>query len=64
MKEVGKNLKIVHLGKMREKCFNSLVSSREERILEGKIREYQKIPNKFLKILMMNWKFRKKTDNF
>jgi hypothetical protein len=36
MKEVEKNMKIGIKKKMREKCFNSLASSREGRILEEK----------------------------
>jgi hypothetical protein len=46
---------------MREKkCFNSLTNSREERILEGKIGIIKKFPKKFLNILRMIMKLRKK----
>jgi hypothetical protein len=40
--------------------FYSLASSREGRILEGKIRKYKKYSKIFLKILIMDRKFKKK----
>jgi hypothetical protein len=33
----------------KKKCFNSLANFRERRILEGKNRDYQKIPKKIPK---------------
>jgi hypothetical protein len=44
---------------MREEYFNSLASSREGRILEEKIRDYQKILKKLLNILRMVRKLKK-----
>jgi hypothetical protein len=39
---------------MRDCFFNSLASSRKEKILEEKNKDYKKIPKKFLKILGMD----------
>jgi hypothetical protein len=49
---------------MREKYFNSLANSREGKILGKKIRDYKKTPKKFMKILRIDRKLRKKKCNF
>jgi hypothetical protein len=45
---------------MREKYYNSFANFRERKILEEKNRYYKKILKKFLKILIINRKFRKR----
>jgi hypothetical protein len=57
-----KNIKIISLEKMRKKDENSLTNPREN--IREKIWDYQKIPKKIFKILMMDRKLRKKFGNF
>jgi predicted glycosyltransferase involved in capsule biosynthesis len=53
-------MKIFHLKKNEKKWFSSLIDSKREEGFRRKIRNYQKNSKKFLKILRIDRKFRKK----